>query len=128
MAKDDTRQLILLGVGAYAFYRLSLEGVFGSGALAWANKLQTNLNKPSAPSAPTKSNTPSPGAAIDYTFIPGQRYVDYDPAAGRYFVYWYGTVTYYGSQSEAEAAYNRMVEAQANTARGGGGGGSYRAV
>ncbi len=69
----------------------------------------TTTTKQTTPSVPTTGTKSIPASAYD--FIRGQRYVDFDPNTGRYFVYWYGSVTYFNTQTEAERAYNRLVEA-----------------
>lgn len=56
------------------------------------------------------TTTPSIPTGGSYAFIPGQRYVAYDPVKGMYYVYWFGDVKYYNTQTEAEQAYNRLIE------------------
>lgn len=97
MARDDTTRLVLLGIAGYLVLRTVLQ-----------------------------SRTPfttTPTGSLDYSFIKGQRYVDFDSNTGRYFVYWYGVVTYYNNKTEAEQAYNRLIETRAA-----GGGGTSRIV
>ena len=94
MARDDTTRLILLGIAGYLVLR-----AFSRGSIPLT--------------------TTGTSGRLDYSFITGQRYVDFDPATSRYYVYWYGIVTYYGSKTEAEQAYNRLIETRAGVSGGG---------
>ncbi len=108
MARNDTQQLIILGVAGYAAYRLAIAGKLGAGPQQAATQIRQG----------TSPGTGSAPAGCDSHFIPSVRYVgsvtvpntDFSDTLTMYEVVTNGRrQSLHLTQAQAEAEYNRLV-------------------